>query len=190
MNPIVAMAFKLLSDAAARYARGDEPDRGEWRGKYTLRPAGVADGGIFHGKAKVYLCTIDAEDPMRFFHYKSGLEYSPAARVFHTDLGSIPWFAQELKELQLKPDDFPRSYVFHDSAYQTARLLVRNLTHSPIWSEMQIARRDADVLLHECLSADVTLDGRPCTRETCVAVWRAVSLFAGKPWKHYRDAER
>jgi len=184
VSPIIGLAIKLLKDAAVRYARGDEPDRGEWRGKYALRDTGRHVDG-----AAIFVCAIDADDPLRFFHYKSGLEFSTAARIFHTDLGSIPWFAQELKELQLKPGDFERSYVFHDAAYQTGRLLVRNLTHSPDWAEMTITRRDADVLLHDCLSADRTPDGKPCTRETCVAVWRAVEMFAGGPWDRYRQQE-
>ena len=182
MNAMLALAAKLLKDAAVRFAKSDEPDEGEWRGKYKLAKIGVAEGKL--GNVAIYRCEIDAEDPLRLFHRKSRLEFAPVQPLFHTDLGSIPWPAQEIKQLRLKPDAFPRSYLLHDAIYSKAKVLVRDPAKSTGWMVMEAKRADADVLLHVGLSCE------GATRAEAATIYRSVQLFAGVAWMAHRKREK
>ena len=181
MNAILAIAAKILKDAAVRYANGDEPDAGEWRGKYKVTNIGVAEGRL--GNVAIYRCEIDASDPLRLFHRKSRLEFSFVQPVFHTDLGSIPVLAQDIKQLRLKPDAFPRSYVLHDAIYANAAVKVRDPAKAAPWTTMKAKRADADVLLYVGLSCE------GATRAEASAIYRAVQAFGGFAWRRHRKRE-
>lgn len=180
MNALLAIAAKLLKDAAVRFANGDEPDEGEWRGKFKLVKIGVAEGKF--DSVSIYRCEIDADDPLRLFHRKSRLEFSFAQPVFHTDLGSIPWFVQGIKQLRLKPDAFPRSYLLHDAIYSKSSMRVRDPAKDAPWIVMPSKRSDADVLLHVGLSCE------GATRAEAAAIYRAVRAGAGFAWRKHRKS--
>lgn len=182
MNALLAIAAKILKDAAVRYANGDEPDEGEWRGKHKLTKIGEAEGKL--GNVSIYRCEIDAQDPLRLFHRKSRLEFSFVQPVFHTDLGSIPILAQEIKQLRLKPDAFPRTYLLHDAIYAKASVKVRDPAKTAPWVVMPAKRTDADVLLHVGLSCE------GATRAEAAAIYRAVQAFGGIAWDKHRKRER
>ena len=181
MNALVALAVKLLKDAAVRFAKGDEPDEGEWRGKYKLAKIGDAEGKL--GNVAIYRCEIDAVDPLRLFHRKSRLEFSFVQPVIHSDLGSIPILAQEIKQLRLKPDAFPRSYLLHDAIYSKASVKVRDPAKTAPWKIMPAKRADADVLLHVGLSCE------GATRGEAATIYRAVQAFGGIAWNKHRKRE-
>ena len=182
MNALLAIAAKLLKDAAVRFAKGDEPDEGEWRGKYKLERIGTAESKL--GNVAIYRCEIDPQDPLRLFHRKSRLEFSFVQTVFHSDLGSIPWFVQGIKQLRLKPDAFPRSYLFHDAIYSKSSMRVRDPAKDAPWIVMPSKRSDADVLLHVGLSCE------GATRAEAAAIYRAVRAGAGFAWNNYRKRGR
>ena len=182
MNALLALAAKWLKDAAVRYAKGDEPDEGEWRGKYRLEVVGVAEGKL--GNVTIYRCVIDADDPLRLFHRKSRLEFAPVQPLFHTDLGSIPRIAQGIRQLRLKPDAFPMSYLLHDAIYSRAKMNVRDPTKSAGWETMAAKRADADVLLHVGLSCE------GATRAETASIYRAVQAFAWTTWRAHRQREK
>lgn len=182
MNAIYALAAKILKDAAVRFAKGDEPDEGEWRGKYSLKQIGVAERKF--DTVAIYRCEIDPQDPLRLFHRKSRLEFSFVQTVFHSDLGSIPILAQEIKQLRLKPDAFPRSYLIHDEIYSKAAVRVRDPAKIAPWTIMPAKRADADVLLHIGLSCE------GATRAETAAIYRAVQLGGFVAWNKHRQRER
>ena len=182
MNALLAIAAKILKDAAVRYAKGDEQDEGEWRGNYALRQIGVAEGKL--GNVSIYRCEIDVSDPLRLFHRKSRLEFAPIQAFFHTDLGSIPILAQEIKQLRLKPNAFPRTYLIHDAIYASAAVKVRDPAKTAPWGVMPAKRQDADVLLHVGLSCE------GATRAEAAAIYRAVQLGGFVAWNKHRQRER
>ena len=181
-SQIAMMAAKYLAREVKKFAASDEPDRGELLGKYKITPVG---NGLFW-------CELDARDPLRYRDEKTGLEFSPALGAFKTDKGSIPKIVQRVKALglQLKEDDAERSYLIHDSAYQSGTVRVRK--SGADWSPLTLTREQADALMHDCLSADSTPDGKPISRATAFAVYQAVRRFSGGPWRKYRaqDAVR
>jgi len=176
------MVAKYLAREVKKFSASDEPDRGELLGKYKITPVG---NGLFW-------CEIDAHDPLRYRDEKTGLEFSPALGAFKTDKGSIPKIVQRVKALglQLKEDDAERSYLIHDSAYQSGAVRVRK--SGADWSLLTLTREQADVLMHDCLSADSTPEGKPISRATAFAVYQVVRRFSGGPWRKYRaqDAVR
>ena len=115
-SKIAKIVAKYLAREVKKFAASDEPDRGELLGKYKITPVG---NGLFW-------CEIDAHDPLRYRDEKTGLEFSPALGAFKTDKGSIPKIVQRVKALglQLKEDDAERSYLIHDSAYQSGTVRV------------------------------------------------------------------
>ncbi len=179
-SKIAMMAAKYLAREVKKFAASDEPDRGELLGKYKITPVG---NGLFW-------CEIDAHDPLRYRDEKTGLEFSPALGAFKTDKGSIPKIVQRVKALglQLKEDDAERSYLIHDSAYQSGTVRVRK--SGADWSLLTLTREQADVLMHDCLSADSTPEGKPISRATAFAVYQAVRRFSGGPWKTYRAQDK
>jgi len=181
-SKIAMMVAKHLAREVKKFAASDEPDRGELLGKYKITPVG---NGLFW-------CELDARDPLRYRDEKTGLEFSPALGAFKTDKGSIPKIVQRVKALglQLKEDDAERSYLIHDSAYQSGTVRVRK--SGADWSPLTLTREQADVLMHDCLSADSTPEGKPISRATAFAVYQVVRRFSGGPWRKYRaqDAVR
>lgn len=182
MNAVLALAIKILKDAAVRFARSDEPDEGEWRGKFKLEKIGTAEGKL--ANVDIFRCEIDPQDPLRLFHRKSRLEFAPVQSVFHTDLGSIPLLAQEIKQLRLKPNAFPRTYLIHDAIYSRAAIRVRDPAKIAPWTIMPAKRADADVLLHIGLSCE------GATRAETAAIYRAVQLGGFVAWNKHRQRER
>lgn len=182
MNALLAIAAKLLKDAAVRFASGDEPDEGEWRGEHKLAKIGEAEGKL--GNVSIYRCEIDSQDPLRLFHRKSRLEFSFYQPVFHTDLGSIPWEFQGIKQLRLKPNAFPKTYLLHDAIYAKAAMRVRDPAKDLPWMIMPAKRADADVLLHVGLSCE------GATRAEAAAIYRAVQAFGMFAWNKHRKHER
>lgn len=176
MNGIAEVAIAYLRRAIKRYAESDEPDRGILCGGYKLRK--IDD--------KYFSCAIDLLDPLRFVHNASGIEFSPAVDVFLSDLGSIPKPARKIKVLglQLKRDSALPSFLIHDACYLTAKVNARRPFGR--WRTIDITREQADVLMHDCLSADRTPDGKPITRATTFAVYQAVRRFAGPAWRAHR----
>ncbi len=179
-SKIAKIVAKYLAREVKKFAASDEPDRGELLGKYKITPVG---NGLFW-------CEIDAHDPLRYRDEKTGLEFSPALGAFKTDKGSIPKIVQRVKALglQLKEDDAERSYLIHDSAYQSGTVRVRK--SGADWSLLTLTREQADVLMHDCLSADSTPEGKPISRATAFAVYQAVRRFSGGPWKKYRAQDK
>ena len=102
----------------------------------------------------------------------------------HRYLASENQPAQEIKQLRLKPDAFPRSYILHDAIYATAAVKVRDPAKTVPWTVMPAKRADADVLLHVGLSCE------GATRAEAAAIYRAVQLFAGAAWSKHRRRER
>jgi len=179
-SKIAKIVAKYLAREVKKFAASDEPDRGELLGKYKITPVG---NGLFW-------CELDARDPLRYRDEKTGLEFSPALGAFKTDKGSIPKIVQRVKALglQLKEDDAERSYLIHDSAYQSGTVRVRK--SGADWSLLTLTREQADVLMHDCLSADSTPEGKPISRATAFAVYQAVRRFSGGPWKKYRAQDK
>ena len=179
-SKIAMMAAKYLAREVKKFAASDEPDRGELLGKYKITPVG---NGLFW-------CELDARDPLRYRDEKTGLEFSPALGAFKTDKGSIPKIVQRVKALglQLEEDDAERSYLIHDSAYQSGTVRVRK--SGADWSPLTLTREQADALMHDCLSADSTPDGKPISRATAFAVYQAVRRFSGGPWQKYRAQDK
>lgn len=179
-SKIAMMVAKYLAREVKKFAASDEPDRGELLGKYKITPVG---NGLFW-------CELDARDPLRYRDEKTGLEFSPALGAFKTDKGSIPKIVRRVKALglQLKEDDAERSYLIHDSAYQSGAVRVRKAGAD--WSPLTLTREQADVLMHDCLSADSTPDGKPISRATAFAVYQAVRRFSGGPWQKYRAQDK
>jgi hypothetical protein len=166
-SKIAKIVAKYLAREVKKFSASDEPDRGELLGKYKITPVG---NGLFW-------CELDARDPLRYRDEKTGLEFSPALGAFKTDKGSIPKIVQRVKALglQLKEDDAERSYLIHDSAYQSGTVRVRK--SGADWSPLTLTREQADVLMHDCFSADSTPEGKPISRATAFAVYQASTAF-------------
>lgn len=181
MQPAVKLAATYLANAIKKYAESDEPDRGVLCGRYEL----------FQIDKKYFRVEINLADPLRFVHENSGLEFSPAIEVYPSDLGSIPPPFRKIKTagLQLERDAAKRSYLIHDCCYLTGKINVRRAGGR--WHSMEITREWADVLLHDCLSADREPDGKPITRATALAVYQAVrrSRTSRRVWNRYRSQE-
>ena len=175
-SKIAMMVAKYLAREVKKRASEDEPDRGEWRGDYTLTPVGEDK----------WWCEINPFDPLRYCDHKTGLEFSPAILGYVTDKGSIPKPVRGIQTLglQLQKDDAERSYLIHDSAYQSGTVRVRKADAD--WSPLKLTREQADVLMHDCLSADSTPEGKPISSATAFAVYQAVRRFSGGPWRKYR----
>ena len=178
MNPTVKLAATYLAKALKRYAESDEPARGILCGQYEKFPV----------DKKLFRVEINLADPLRFVHEASALEFSPAIEVYLSDLGSIPPMLRKIKAigLQLECDGAERSYLIHDACYLTGKINVRKPFGK--WHAMKITRAWADILLHDCLSADATPDGRPITRSTAMAVYQAVrrSRTSRRAWNRHR----
>ena len=175
MSPLVSIVAKLILDQIEKIAASDQPDVGEWIGKYGLVYAGLQGG------KKVYDFTNDASDPLRFRHFSSGFQFMPRCR-FITDLGSIPWIFQGMpsKYGRLRPDDFRESYIGHDSACRNKWLWVRK-GDGGTWTRMKVSIKQADVFLFWFLSAPtLAIHGqtaKSATRLECQGVYRAVRSF-------------
>lgn len=175
-SKIAMMVAKYLAREIKKRASEDEPDRGEWRGDYTLTPVGEDK----------WWCDINPFDPLRYCDHKTGLEFSPAILAYVTDKGSIPKPVRGIQTLglQLQKDDAERSYIMHDGNYQSGKVRVRKPDAE--WVVLTITQEQADVLLHDGLSADSTPSGEPITKATAFAVYQAVRRFSGRIWNKYR----
>ena len=181
---IAELALKLLRLAAkkliAAATNTDQPDDGQWRGKYALTPVEKVNG------TQVYLFETDKADPLRLFTH--GIEYK-VYDSFYTDLGSVPKLAQKIPRLHLKPDDFQRSYLLHDATYYKAKFWIRKPEATSLLTEVAATRKDADLLLFIGLSCDARGDGTKPSWADCHAIFEAVRLGAGLPWRRHRARE-
>jgi hypothetical protein len=189
MNAFLLSVANLFARQAFRLAHrtidSDMPDLGEWRGEFTIRLLDSVEGkvlGIPMYSTRVYLVELPQENPLRFFHKESGIEYSPCKLKFASDLGSTPWLVHGTECARLTPDAFPRTYILHDAAYMDARIRVRKDGHD--WTEVELDRREADILLYWGLSAE-PITPEP-TRLECQAVYRGVRVGGSIPWGEHR----
>ena len=169
-----------------RWAERDARDLGEWRGKAEYRklsPAEAEKLGYPKTSADVYLLTSDEKDPLRFFSYRTKLEYRTRLSLV-TDFGSIPELAQLLgTPLELEPERFWRSYQWHDGTYEDGGVWVRDPSNpASIWVFVPCTRAQCDVFLFWGLSAE------GANNATLQAVYRAVRIGAGIPWRRHRNS--
>ena len=199
-TPLATLAAGILSKQArrlaAKFANSDQPDAGLWFGEYTktkvaeeeLRYLGIS----CHSKS-IYRIQLKPENPLRFVHSESGIEFRPEMD-FACDLGSIPWFLQHVRKvseivMRLQPDQFPQSYILHDSACLKASISVRKGESGP-WVRIPLKRVEADCLLFLGLTAEESR-GHEATRAECQAIYRAVRSPAGAyAWRKRRQRER
>jgi hypothetical protein len=161
---------------AGAWAKKNASDLGEWRGKAIKIPQG---GGL-------YRIVCDPEDPLRFYSYRTKLEYR-TKMDFICDLGSIPPMLRGVggELLALEPEDFWKSYWLHDGLYEEAGVWVRDPSNpDSIWVFVDSKRVHADILLYWCLSAE------GANNATLKAVYEAVRVGAGIPWRNHRKHER
>ena len=186
MNPLIVILVPILKKQALKLAKGiatsDQPDVGEWRGKYRLEPNGE----------RMFMFIQDREDPLRFFHFESDLEFMPGhpESPFHTDLGSIPWIAEKAiprDVARLRPDDFPEAYGGHDFPYKYGFIWVRK--PGGAWTRVPVDRRESDVMLFWFLSAHSPTTGLEPTRVEAQSVYRAVRACAAPAWNKHRRGE-
>ena len=191
-----AIIRKQARKLAAKFANQDMPDIGLWLGKYTKTKIDEAELrylGVPVNSTNIYRIDLDRADPLRFVHADSGIQYRPEMN-FACDLGSIPWFLQSVKKvssmsLRLQPDQFPKSYILHDSACLKASVSVRHRDGDE-WTRIPLKRVEADVLLYWGLSAE-GCRGHEATRLECQAIYRAARSPAGAyAWRKRRLRER
>jgi hypothetical protein len=175
MTPLLASIAKLLLDQLKKIALSDQPDVGQWRGRYEVLDFGT------HDKKKVFEFRNDPTDPLRFHHFASGFQFMPRCR-FITDLGSIPWIFQGMsrKYGRLKPDDFREAYIGHDSCCENGWIWVRR-GEQGTWHRMAVTPVQSDVLMFWFLSAPTLAihgqESKSATRLECQGVYRAVRIF-------------
>lgn len=84
-----------------------------------------------------------------------GIRYRPEL-VLSSDGGSIPYTVQNIASmipgLNLKRDQFPKSFGIHDSGYKNKGLWV--LHPDCIWVFISLYRCTVDLILLECLQAE------------------------------------
>lgn len=199
MNPIAALAISLIRKEAIKIAKRiaylDQPDVGEWRGMYRVSDIGVAGERILGIKipvgTKIYRVDLDPDDPLRFFHTDSGIEWKPTPLSFALDFGSIPWMVRGEHldgHLRLTPINFREPYLGHDAAYLTGTFDVRKEGVSK-WATIGLTRMQADALLFWFLSARCK-NGAQANRLECQAIYRAVRFGAEIPWKRHRARDK
>ena len=189
MSAVSAAVVALLEAEGRRFLRRwaekDARDLGEWRGRAEyrkLKPGEAEKLGYPKTSADVYLVKSDEGDPLRFYSYRTKLEYRTRL-ILVTDFGSIPELAQLLGEpLELEPERFWRSYHWHDGTYADGGVWVRDPANpDSIWVFVPCTRVQCDVFLFWGLSAE------GANNATLQAVYRAVRIGAGIPWRRHRE---
>ena len=177
-NPLAAILAKAIEAEArklAEHAFEDQPNVGEWAGKFRTEKLDPPQGN----NPLRYIADLD--DPLRFCH-QSGYEFRPGDD-FPFDAGSIPWIFQGFprKYIRLSPMDFIEAYAVHDFSCRFGWLGVR--MGAGTWRKMAVSKKQADVILYWCLSAKSPTTGLEPTRIEAQAVYRAVRMahaLAGK----------
>jgi len=177
---VARFALRLARDWAVREGRV----RGKWVGGYEREMPVDADVGVQAGYTPGSPCRLviaDAENPRRWIHTESGLEYR-ADFPLVTDGGSTPPLARNVcKEwADLKP--FGRhkdAWYFHDSAYRNAGCWVRQSSDG-LWEWMRLTRGQSDAFLYQQLpsSGGKNLEA--------AGVYHGVRSFAGPAWRRHR----
>ena len=187
-SKVLALLAKEAKKRAARWVKADAEDLGEWRGKANFEAIDEVENKLFGatvGKTKIYHVTLDPDDPLRFFCYRSRLEYRPSLD-FVCDLGSIHPLLRPVggELLSLEPDDFRNSFLWHDDCYDKEGTWVRDpeaKDHS--WTFVKLTRPQSDI----CMMWGLTAEG--ANNATLQAIYRAVRLGAGIPWKRHRKRD-
>lgn len=183
MNPIVLAIIAKLGKLAWKHARiwavADLKDVARWAGRFREIPATMEEtlAAGFSGGRPCFRLTIDAHDPLRMIHLKSGFEYAVATDLI-TDFGSIPRAATIAAPewLQLKPTDAKRSFALHDSAYRDGGVWFRENAGAE-WKFIRIQRAVADMLMWQGMS------GEDMNNISARAIYRAVRIGAGWSWR-------
>ena len=173
---LAALAKKYASKQFRKWASADAKDRGEFRGRGSYRKLPEKD---------MYRMTLDPDDPLRLFGYETGHEYR-APFSLDCDFGSIPESVRPVSAdglLKLGPLDFWRSYGLHDAGYRDGGLFIRDPAGSLEWTFVALDRVHVDVVLLWGLTAE------GANNATLQAVYRAVRLGAGIPWRRHRAGD-
>lgn len=185
---VAGFLARELAKRGKKWAVADAKGLGEWRGKadkiaITPHQAALLGYGKITG---LYRIVSDPADPLRFYSYRTKLEYR-TAMDFVCDLGSIPPFLRGVggELLDLQPEDFWRSYWLHDGAYDEEGVWVRDPANpASEWVFVDIPRVQADVLMYWGISAE------GANNATLQAVYRAVRVGAGFSWRNHRRKDR
>ena len=169
---VAAFLAREAKNVVSGWAKRDARDHGEWRGKALKVPLGNG----------MYRIVSDPDDPLRFYSYRTKLEYRTVLDL-ECDLGSIPPFLRGVggELLALEPEDFWRSYWLHDGLYKEAGIWVRDPANpKSIWIFVPAVRVHADVLMFWGISAE------GANNATLQAVYRAVRAGAHIAWRNHR----
>lgn len=166
MSAILTKAIEAEARKLAEHAFEDQPNVGEWAGKFRVEKLVPPQGS----NPLRYIADLD--DPLRFCH-SSGYEFR-TGDDFPFDGGSIPWIFQGFprKYLRLSPMDFIEAYAVHDFACRNGWLWVRH--GAGAWRKMAVSKKQADVILFWCLSVKSPTTGLEPTRLEAQMVYRAV----------------
>lgn len=115
-------------------------------GKYELFPAGWIGG--WKGRPR-WEFTNDAKNPLT---YDDKVLLVRPDNHFFTDLGSVPRFFQKAVPIWFDRARFPRSYVFHDSAYRHGGHWCAS--NGKDFSFVEMTRKQIDQLLRDMILAE------------------------------------
>ena len=128
-------------------------------GKYKLDPAGWSGG--FFGK-ELYEFTNDDADPLTC---ELGCRLIRPDHHYLTDLGSVPKTLQYICPKWFAKDRYPRSYLFHDSAYKHGAIWIGVPGG---WKKVKATRKEVDQMLYDM----IILEGG--SRANARTIWMGV----------------
>lgn len=179
IESLAKRAAKELLKVLKDWAKNESKPLGEWRGKYAV---------VESGEKGKYIFVQDAEDPLRLFVYKTGLEYAISGN-FKTDFATIPKIFHGIKEVRLKPRDWEEAASLHDFIYDHEGCYVRDPAGRNAWTFVIINRVTGDVIF--CIGLTAKRDSAPrATNAEKQLIYRAVRGFARKAWNDHRKRDR
>jgi hypothetical protein len=119
----------------------------------------------------IYHVTMDGAKPLTW-QDADGNEWRTVRHDYHSDLGSVPWFAAPLG---ITKDSALMSYLLHDEAYMRGHVMLRRDGNA--WLPVEVTREWAD----EQLRAGAIAEGNFAWQAR--AIWWAVRRFGGSAWK-------
>ena len=185
---VLAYIAEKAKERAARWARADANDKGEWRGTADFQKIGSERRkllGIPVGKTDIHHVVSSHRDPLRLYSYISRLEYRTAMDLV-CDLGSIHPLLQPIggELLELDPYAFKNSYWLHDGTHKEGGVWVRDpFNVDSAWVFVKFDRVNSDILLNWGLSAE------GANNATLAAVYRAVRAGGFVPWNNHRKLD-